>query len=374
MKIWSPLLATLVLLNSFSAQIFQDDEINIEVIDDDVDLDVVADSDNYPCNGYPQYRKLPINQGFYLGAQNAGSQVFKGECQASQDASIIKMLEDGIRFLDVNLCTNEKNVVVVCSSRDSTVSSTPFTDVLNEAFIFARENPEQFFIINLRSENVGHQANIKDLEQQMDTICKTHTELTPGTDEYVKYKCPFIYRHEKGPWPSIGELVNYNPEMAQWEGDGELVGVRTKMLFTASESISTVPEYQSSYFTEPFWRESRASEPNKLKDDLKKVCRVPAGGIKLNAYVDDACSKDDYSPEQIEDLLLDKLGCNLNDSPLNTFISILSVNHYGKHLRYLQELKDRMMEINYAKWNGNYQLVRPSVIATKQHKVQRDEL
>lgn len=44
--------------------------------------------------------------------------------------------------------------------------------------------------------------------------------------------------------------MNYNPEMAQWEGDGELVGVRTKMLFTASESISTVPEYQSSYFTE----------------------------------------------------------------------------------------------------------------------------
>lgn len=38
--------------------------------------------------------------------------------------------------------------------------------------------------------------------------------------------------------------------MAQWEGDGELVGVRTKMLFTASESISTVPEYQPSYFTE----------------------------------------------------------------------------------------------------------------------------
>jgi hypothetical protein len=37
MKIWSPLLATLVLLNSFSAQIFQDDEINIEVIDDDVE-------------------------------------------------------------------------------------------------------------------------------------------------------------------------------------------------------------------------------------------------------------------------------------------------------------------------------------------------
>lgn len=84
--------------------------------------------------------------------------------------------------------------------------------------------------------------------------------------------------------------------------------------------------------------------------------------------------RDDYSPEQIEDLLLDKLGCNLNDSPLNTFISVLSVNHYGKHLRYLQELKDRMMEINYAKWNGNYQLVRPSTIATKQHKVQRDEL
>lgn len=90
--------------------------------------------------------------------------------------------------MKLNVSLSEKNIVVVCSNRDFTVSSTPFTDVLNEAFIFARENPEQFFIINLRSENVGHQANIKDLEQQMDTICKTHTELTPGTDEYVKYK------------------------------------------------------------------------------------------------------------------------------------------------------------------------------------------
>jgi hypothetical protein len=45
--------------------------------------------------------------------------------------------------------------------------------------------------------------------------------------------------------------------MAQWEGDGELVGVRTKMLFTASESISTIPEYQSSYFTEVKKKEGR---------------------------------------------------------------------------------------------------------------------
>lgn len=26
-----------------------------------------------PCNGYPEYKDLPINQGFYLGAHDAES-------------------------------------------------------------------------------------------------------------------------------------------------------------------------------------------------------------------------------------------------------------------------------------------------------------
>lgn len=57
-----------------------------------------------PCNGFPEYRQLPINQAFYLGAHNVGSHVFNKPCQGSQTQDISQMLEDGIRYLDINLC------------------------------------------------------------------------------------------------------------------------------------------------------------------------------------------------------------------------------------------------------------------------------
>jgi hypothetical protein len=47
-----------------------------------------------PCNGFPQYRQLPINQAFYLGAHNVGKQT----------KDIDAMLTDGIRYLDIQLC------------------------------------------------------------------------------------------------------------------------------------------------------------------------------------------------------------------------------------------------------------------------------
>lgn len=70
--------------------------------------------------------------------------------------------------------------------------------------------------------------------------------------EYLTFflqKCPFIYKHETGPWATMGELVNYNPDMAQWEGDGELVGVRSRIIFTHSDNVLHAPEYISPYFT-----------------------------------------------------------------------------------------------------------------------------
>jgi hypothetical protein len=82
-----------------------------------------------PCNGFPEYRKLPINQAFYLGAHNAGSHVFDKACQSTQNLDITQMLQNGkkkkkkkkkrksislilifffkkkgIRFLDINIC------------------------------------------------------------------------------------------------------------------------------------------------------------------------------------------------------------------------------------------------------------------------------
>ena len=63
-------------------------------------------------------------------------------------------------------------------------------------------------------------------------------------------QCPFIYTHKRGGrWPSIGDLVNYDPEMAQWQGDGELVGVRSKIIFTATPSLAK----GTTYFSKVTW-------------------------------------------------------------------------------------------------------------------------
>ncbi|CEG66824.1 hypothetical protein RMATCC62417_03340 [Rhizopus microsporus] len=379
MKIWSPLIATLLLLSVTSAQVYEDDNFIIDIVEDDNDSPEIINvkpviDGPLPCNGYPEYRKLPVNQAFYLGANNAGSHVFSNDCQVKQQNDIPQILKDGARFLDINLCLNDEKRMMICSDHDSAISNTSFRNVLDDIFQFARDNVEQIFIVHLQSRGVHQPLDVKDVDKLLDETCKVHTELTDGTDEYVAFECPFIYKHETGPWATMGELVNYNPDMAQWEGDGELVGVRSRIIFTHSDNVLHAPEYTSPYFTSPFWRTLKADDISKLKDNLKKECRIPAGGIKIDVYSEATCSAETYTPEQIEELLFYKSGCNLNDSPLNTFISVLSVDQYQKHLPYYKELESRMMESNYAKWNGEYQYIRPSHLVSIKPKMVRDEL
>lgn len=75
---------------------------------------------------------------------------------------------------------------MICSEFDSTPSSLYFTDVLESIFTFSRDNVEQILILNLKSENVDQAVETKDLEDLIDERCKVHTELTPGTSEFVK--------------------------------------------------------------------------------------------------------------------------------------------------------------------------------------------
>lgn len=175
----------------------------------------------------------------------------------------------------------------------------------------------------------------------------------------------------------MADVVEYYPDMAQWEGDGEVVGVRTKFMITKSDQIISTPGYNAAYFTPTFWR-SIHKEPVLSLDDLKanirKECRIPAGGIALEAYLTNHQGFE-YTPEIIEDILLSRKGCNLNDSPLNTFISLFSSDNYQHQLSYLKELEKRMMDLNYAKWNGNYDLIKTSKYLKKEEKkVERDEL
>ncbi|KAG2198961.1 hypothetical protein INT47_013145, partial [Mucor saturninus] len=366
-----------------SAQFY--DDFSVEMVeDDDVEMGFTEITDGpLPCNGYPEFRKLPLNQAFYLGAHNAGSHVFDKPCQGSQTQDISQMLEDGIRYLDINLC-KDRGKVVICSEFDSTPSSLYFTDVLESIFTFSRDNVEQILILNLKSQNVDQAVETKDLEDLIDERCKVHTELTPGTSEFVKKECPFVevFVAGKNRWPSLGKVVNYDPEMSQWVGDGEVVGVRTKLHISIADSIVSTPNYKTSYFSPAFWRsihkDNKVESLADFKKTLGQLCRVPAGGIGLEAYVSDSCSAElnqgIANPSFIEDTLVSRSGCNLNDSPLNTFISFISMDNYELELPYLKELEARMMDLNFEKWSGNYKPIQPSKLLKEKKEITRDEL
>jgi hypothetical protein len=48
----------------------------------------------------------------------------------------------------------------------------------------------------------------------------------------------------------MGELVGFDPDMPQWEGDGELVGVRSKMIVTHSQDFVRPYGYKSNYMSQ----------------------------------------------------------------------------------------------------------------------------
>jgi hypothetical protein len=51
------------------------------------------------------------------------------------------------------------------------------------------------------------------------------------------------------PLPTVGELVGYDPDMAQWEGDGEDVGVRSRMIITHSPDFTKPIRHKSTYMS-----------------------------------------------------------------------------------------------------------------------------
>lgn len=99
----------------------------------------------------------------------------------------------------------------------------------------------------------------------------------------------------KSRWPSLGKVVNYDPEMSQWIGDGEVVGVRTKLHISIADTVVSTPNYKTAYFSPAFWRSIHKDNKVESSDDFKKsvgkLCRVPAGGIGLEAYASDSCSE-----------------------------------------------------------------------------------
>lgn len=79
------------------------------------------------------------------------------------------------------------------------------------------------------------------------------------------------------------------------------------------------------------------------------------------------------TPNVLEDMIISRSGCNLNDSPLNSFFSFISVDQYQDQLAYLKELEKRMMQLNYEKWSGNYKPIASSLFVEENNRL-RDEL
>ncbi|KAI8890534.1 hypothetical protein K501DRAFT_281821 [Backusella circina FSU 941] len=356
MKLLSPLI-TLLLLKAATAQ----HDIGIEALDDDAPIvgksysPPVSDNTE-PCNGYPEYRDLPINQYFYYGQK------------VTTDTSIPDLLTSGHRYLDVSLCQEGNNDISLCSH------SLSLSSALHQVFDFARDSVEQLIVLNVNS--IAESVLAQDIEKVIDTVCKIHAEKTPGTAEYEDGECPFIYKYKFGAFPSIGSVVNYDPEMAQWIGDGELVGVRTKVVLTLSNDVTlSTPGYNSAYFTNT--STTMAKDTKTIMSSVHDLCKIAGGGIGIEAYIKN--NKDENAKIDnhfIETLISSIDGCNINDSPLNSFINVLALDHVEtKDLVYLKELEKRILQVNYAKFNGKYPQLAPATTLTmKDQKIQRDEL
>lgn len=65
-------------------------------------------------------------------------------------------------------------------------------------------------------------------------------------------KCPWIFAKQEisTPLPTMAELVGFDPDMPQWEGDGELVGVRSKLIVTHSHEFVRPYGYKSNYMSQ----------------------------------------------------------------------------------------------------------------------------
>ncbi|KAL0093095.1 hypothetical protein F4703DRAFT_1789539 [Phycomyces blakesleeanus] len=357
--------------------------------------DGLVKEDPLPCNGFPEERDIPANYFFYIGAHvnrldsptgfnhqtTDQSTSSSNNPSITQDRTVTEMLDDG----------KANGKTFLCSAIDQETdlhNREPFRDFTDQLFEFIQTRPKQIIVTHISSNaSPEKQVSIKDIESAIDEVCKVHTERTEGTDLFKEGECPFIYAQKdaKRIWPTLGELVNYDPEMAQWEGDGVDVGVKGMLIFTHSEELIEPQGYTSSYFSEVFWKSSYVpgQEPQDIKDRLHYMCKK-TGGISLKAYPDtsstDYVSANEklYEPRLLEELISAPDGCNFNNAPMHTYFNSIIVDFYQKHLPYLKELQARMVAINFSKWDNVAKPFTPSKLLPEQKQEpvhhERDEL
>ena len=63
--------------------------------------------------------------------------------------------------------------------------------------------------------------------------------------------------------------------MSQWVGDGELVGVRSKVMFTLADHIRDTEDYEPKYYSPTFWRSTTEYIDNMstIEKYLHQICK-----------------------------------------------------------------------------------------------------
>ncbi|ORZ13639.1 hypothetical protein BCR42DRAFT_418766 [Absidia repens] len=343
----------------------------------------LSDDQPLPCNGYPEHKDLPVNYFFWLGAHNAGLSADAYDCpHSSQERTATQMLQDGIRHLDINVCSRNGEPVL-CATSGTNTGTVGFSGYLDEILDYVRQVFHQVVVLNINSvvkdNAVGDVVTFKQLESVIDQLCESQADRTLGTDEYEQYKCPFIYVQPEYTmsFPTLGELVNYDPEAASWEGDGDHVGVQSRLILTHGESIRRNSGDMSHYFSKVYARHSNLDghELSNLVSKTHSMCKSN-GPISLDVYPAQ-CAQDDKANDIsfIEDAILSEEGCDLNSANVHTYFNMIQLDQYQQNLPYLKDLQARMNQHNHGKLEGRIESVARSAMidTTKENDKQKKQ-
>jgi len=324
-----------------------------------------------PCNGHPDYCHLPVDYFAWIGTHNSGafelrdieeihtdylrSQEF--QCgYINHDQNISTMLEDGVRFLDADLCLWKDGQPYLCHATHGGTSlglvdgyGVLFADFLREIFKLFATKKHQAIVVHLSdnvSNNPDFRVNLEQVERAIDEVCR---EFSDTPESYVE--CPDVYTQTDAgdPWPTMADLVGKTAKSSS---------VKNRLIFTNSGDFAAPGGYNTRYVSQMFWQSTYFpnQELKDIKAHLHQMCKAP-GGIGYEAILGfkfPHCLKEltplIYTPSFLEDSLYAADGCNLFQTPLSTRLNMLVVDYYRAHWEYLKKLQKALLVINAAKW------------------------
>ncbi|KAI7869679.1 hypothetical protein BDF14DRAFT_1779432 [Spinellus fusiger] len=337
----------------------------------------VVDSPPLPCNGYPEQCSLRANGFFYLGTRlnTSPSTPSNHHCPVTQSRSVTEILDKGIQLLEISLCKGSNEKALLCSDATDEKEKKPLLDIVDEVFEYIQTRPQQVIVIHFSSDVPEEKRpTVKAIEDAIDTVCKTHSARTEGINIFKPRKCEFIHvQKESEPiWSEMRKLVTYYPEMSQWEGDGDHVGIRGRVIFTYDEDFKSEGT-TSAYLSNAFWKTSfvPGQKPEEIQKHLHALCKE-TGAISIKAYSDPTaavCTSDKLNdPNYLDELVIGTNACDYNKADTQTYFASIVVDDYEKHLPYLKDLQSRMVDINLAKWEHEpTQFKRSGLLAEKKN-------